>query len=110
MLSLNYFFIFSEERKWRRWVDEVFVHVLSPNVYRTIDESYRTFRWFSDVSVNSFSLFFLSDLKIYGTNDTIEIEKGPGVLITDTTNKIKVYFILYRLENGRSIFHCGNEY
>ncbi|XP_014477535.1 PREDICTED: prostaglandin E synthase 2 [Dinoponera quadriceps] len=39
----------TEERKWRKWADEVFVHVLSPNVYRTIDESYKTFRWFSDV-------------------------------------------------------------
>ena len=23
-----------EEMKWRRWVDEVFVHTLSPNIYR----------------------------------------------------------------------------
>ncbi|KAL0107823.1 hypothetical protein PUN28_014834 [Cardiocondyla obscurior] len=38
-----------EERKWRKWVDEVFVHTLSPNVYRTLDESYRTFNWFSEV-------------------------------------------------------------
>lgn len=43
-------FTFSEERKWRKWVDEVFVHTLSPNVYRTIDESYKTFNWFSEVS------------------------------------------------------------
>ncbi|XP_029155298.1 prostaglandin E synthase 2 [Nylanderia fulva] len=39
----------TEERKWRKWADEVFVHTLSPNVYRTIDESYRTFDWFSEV-------------------------------------------------------------
>ncbi|KAL6429028.1 hypothetical protein ACFW04_008078 [Cataglyphis niger] len=38
-----------EERNWRKWADEVFVHTLSPNVYRTIDESYRTFNWFSEV-------------------------------------------------------------
>lgn len=68
MHIIIYFLIFSEERKWRRWVDDVFVHVLSPNVYRTIDESYRTFRWFSHVSVNSFS--FLNE-----------------------TNRIKIYFI-----------------
>ncbi|XP_044014969.1 prostaglandin E synthase 2-like [Aphidius gifuensis] len=37
-----------EERKWRKWADEVFVHTLSPNVYRTINESYQTFNIFSD--------------------------------------------------------------
>lgn len=50
MLAIYYFFIFSEERNWRKWADEVLVHTLSPNVYRTIDESYRTFNWFSEVS------------------------------------------------------------
>lgn len=49
--TIFFFFSFSsEERKWRKWADEVFVHTLSPNVYRTIDESYRTFNWFSEVS------------------------------------------------------------
>lgn len=38
-----------EERKWRQWADEVLVHTLSPNVYRTLDESYETFTWFSEV-------------------------------------------------------------
>lgn len=37
------------ERKWRKWADEVFVHTLSPNVYRTLDEAYDTFNWFSKV-------------------------------------------------------------
>lgn len=39
----------TEERNWRKWTDEVFVHTLSPNVYRTLDESYKTFNWFSEV-------------------------------------------------------------
>lgn len=38
-----------EERKWRKWADEVLVHTLSPNVYRTLGESYETFSWFSEV-------------------------------------------------------------
>lgn len=37
------------ERKWRRWVDDVFVHTLSPNVYRTPDEAFQAFNWFSEV-------------------------------------------------------------
>lgn len=39
----------TEERNWRRWVDEVFVHTLSPNVYRTFGESFETFKWFSQI-------------------------------------------------------------
>lgn len=38
-----------EERKWRKWVDDVLVHVLSPNVYRTPKESFQAFQWFSKV-------------------------------------------------------------
>ncbi|RZF47109.1 hypothetical protein LSTR_LSTR005187 [Laodelphax striatellus] len=37
------------ERKWRKWADSVLVHTLSPNVYRTMDESLESFNWFSDV-------------------------------------------------------------
>ena len=39
----------AEERRWRRWVDDHFVHVLSPNIYRTYDESLKSFNYFSDV-------------------------------------------------------------
>ncbi|XP_060535755.1 prostaglandin E synthase 2 [Cylas formicarius] len=38
-----------EERKWRQWVDNVLVHTLSPNVYRTKDEAFQAFNWFSEV-------------------------------------------------------------
>lgn len=38
-----------EERKWRKWVDDVLVHVLSPNVYRTPSEALQAFQWFSKV-------------------------------------------------------------
>lgn len=37
------------ERKWRKWADEDLVHTLSPNVYRTVDEAFQAFRWFSQV-------------------------------------------------------------
>ncbi|XP_059481403.1 prostaglandin E synthase 2 [Neocloeon triangulifer] len=39
----------SEERKWRKWADEVLVHTLSPNVYRTKEEALQAFNWFSEV-------------------------------------------------------------
>jgi len=40
---------YAEERKWRQWVDDSLVHMLSPNVYRTPSESLQAFNWFSDV-------------------------------------------------------------
>lgn len=35
------------ERQWREWVDNKFIHVLSPNVYCTLRQSLDTFLWFS---------------------------------------------------------------
>jgi len=35
------------ERQWREWVDNKFIHVLSPNIYWTLRQSLDTFRWFS---------------------------------------------------------------
>ncbi|KAK5968376.1 Prostaglandin E synthase 2 [Trichostrongylus colubriformis] len=36
-----------EERKWREWVDDHFIHLISPNIYRNLAESFETFEWFS---------------------------------------------------------------
>lgn len=36
------------ERKWRQWTDDVLVHTISPNVYRTYPESLEAFHHFSD--------------------------------------------------------------
>ncbi|ELT91950.1 hypothetical protein CAPTEDRAFT_228714 [Capitella teleta] len=38
-----------EERRWRLWVDEDLVHMLSPNIYRTPSEALAAFRYFSKV-------------------------------------------------------------
>lgn len=38
-----------DERKWRKWADQVLVHTLSPNVYRTKEEALQSFEWFSEV-------------------------------------------------------------
>lgn len=42
--------IFSLERKWREWTDKHFIHLISPNVYRTKDEALETFEWFAETS------------------------------------------------------------
>jgi len=38
-----------EERQWREWVDDHFIHIISPNVYRTWSESLETFYYFDRV-------------------------------------------------------------
>jgi len=35
-----------EEREWREWIDNHFIHLISPNVYRTWTESLETFDYF----------------------------------------------------------------
>ncbi|XP_034103699.1 prostaglandin E synthase 2 [Drosophila sulfurigaster albostrigata] len=35
------------ERKWRTWADSHLVHLISPNCYQTLNESFETFEWFS---------------------------------------------------------------
>ncbi|KAF8780716.1 hypothetical protein HU200_001321 [Digitaria exilis] len=36
-----------DEAKWRRWVDEHLVHILSPNIYRTTSEALESFDYIS---------------------------------------------------------------
>nr|CAG4640143.1 EOG090X08KD [Daphnia pulex] len=36
-----------EERKWRKWSDDVLMHTISPNIYRTWEESLEAFNMFS---------------------------------------------------------------
>lgn len=48
MIVLILKFLNREERKWRQWTDEHFVHVITPNVYRTHAEALQTFKWFSE--------------------------------------------------------------
>lgn len=38
-----------KERKWRAWVDDILVHTLSPNIYRTPSEALQAFNYFSQV-------------------------------------------------------------
>jgi len=39
----------TEEAKWRKWVDDRFVHMMSPNIYRTMTESFQAFEYISRV-------------------------------------------------------------
>lgn len=40
---LVFFSVIREEMKWRQWVDDWLVHLISPNVYRTTSEALASF-------------------------------------------------------------------
>lgn len=44
------------ERRWRDWADSTLVHLISPNVYRTRQEAFETFEWFSQAG--EWDIFF----------------------------------------------------
>ncbi|XP_061373285.1 uncharacterized protein LOC133315634 [Gastrolobium bilobum] len=44
-----------EEKKWREWVDNHLVHVLSPNIYRTVSEALESFDYIT--TQGNFSLY-----------------------------------------------------
>ncbi|XP_010273922.1 PREDICTED: prostaglandin E synthase 2-like isoform X1 [Nelumbo nucifera] len=44
-----------EERKWRRWVDNHLVHILSPNIYRTTSEALESFDYITSNGNFSFT-------------------------------------------------------
>ncbi|KAK2169902.1 hypothetical protein LSH36_6g13000 [Paralvinella palmiformis] len=40
---------YKEERDWREWTDQILIHTLAPNMYRTLSESKEAFDYFSEV-------------------------------------------------------------
>ncbi|XP_024990332.1 prostaglandin E synthase 2-like isoform X3 [Cynara cardunculus var. scolymus] len=47
-----------EEKKWRRWVDEHLVHMLSPNIYRNTSEALESFDYIT--SNGAAAMYFVS--------------------------------------------------
>ena len=41
-----------DEDRWRRWVDDRLVRLLTVNIYRTAGESWQTFKYITDSSCN----------------------------------------------------------
>ncbi|KAK9802683.1 hypothetical protein WJX73_005605 [Symbiochloris irregularis] len=64
-----------DEERWRRWVDERLVRVVTVNIYRNLGESYQTFKYINDTG--KFGMF-----------------EGPA---TRTTGATMMWFIARRL-------------
>lgn len=59
-----------EEREWREWVDTHLVRTFSPNIYRTLNEAFRSFDYISSVGnfnvVEKFLSRYVGALVMYG--------------------------------------------
>lgn len=61
------------ERDWRKWVDSNFIHVISPNVYRTFSEALDAFEWFDKAgdwanlfnTFERYSVYYLGSVIMY---------------------------------------------
>lgn len=84
------------EMKWRKWVDDEFVHFLSPNIYRTPKEALAAFHYVSEVGdwenifpawqrlcviyIGAFAMFFVGKLiaQRYGLDADVRVSLYDG--------------------------------
>ena len=85
-----------EERKWRAWVDDIFVHVLPPNVYRTAGEAKQAFDYIS--SVGNFGYFEAIAAQVIG-----------ATVMFMLASRLKER---YKLKDDvrESLYDCGNDW
>ncbi len=62
-----------EEREWREWVDSTLIHMLPPNIYRTLSEAIISFDYIS--SVGNFNLLERMTAKYLGAISMFLISK-----------------------------------
>ncbi|KAI0564438.1 Glutaredoxin [Gracilaria domingensis] len=53
-----------DEKKWLKWLDDYFIHLIAPNIYRTPTESLQTFEYIADNS--KFSAWQRSTIRYTG--------------------------------------------
>ncbi|EFC50754.1 predicted protein [Naegleria gruberi] len=81
--------------KWRKWVDDTFVHTLAPNIYRTNEEAVEAFEYISEQ--NGFS-WFQKQAVLYGGSFTMYA----------VAKRLKKK---YGIEDEReAIFSCGKKW
>lgn len=54
----------TEEQRWLKWLDDHFIHLIAPNIYRTAGESLQTFNYIADNA--KFSAFQRSTIRYTG--------------------------------------------
>lgn len=85
-----------EEKKWRAWVDDTFVHVLPPNIYRTAGEAKQAFDYIS--SVGNFGYFEAIAAQVVGAS-----------VMYMLASRLKERYKL-KEDVRESLYDCGNDW
>jgi len=62
-----------EAKKWTDWVDTFFVHILAPNIYRTMSEAYEAFGYITETG--NFSSYLVYPSRVTGASIMYYISK-----------------------------------
>lgn len=59
----------ASERSWRKWADDILMHMVSPNVYRTLEEAKESFEWYSEIGEwdKNFTPWEVGSIKFFGS-------------------------------------------
>ncbi|GIW23126.1 MAG: hypothetical protein KatS3mg068_2133 [Candidatus Sericytochromatia bacterium] len=95
-----------EEKKWRDWLDNDFVHVLAPNIYSTINEALQSFDYIT--KVGKFSPLQKHFIKISGATAMYFVSKKLRQKHNiEEPRKILYEKINYWLDNLKKTFMGG---
>ncbi|KAH1241319.1 Prostaglandin E synthase 2 [Glycine max] len=78
-----------EETKWRRWVDNHLVHVLSPNIYRNTSEALESFEYIT--SNGKLQLGSLKEMKAGDTKKVEKLEQVAKHMFQDLVGMLKLH-------------------
>ncbi|XXG40363.1 hypothetical protein AAC387_Pa01g1099 [Persea americana] len=78
-----------EEKKWRRWVDDHLVHVLSPNIYRNTSEALESFEYIT--SHGNFSFTERLTVKYAGAAAMYFVSKNLKKKYNITDERVALY-------------------
>ncbi|XP_065186586.1 prostaglandin E synthase 2-like [Sycon ciliatum] len=85
-----------EELRWRKWVDDTFVHMLPPNIYRSAAEAKQAFDYIS--SVGNFGFFEAVAAQVIG-----------ATVMYMLAGRLKERYNL-KEDVRESLYDCGNEW
>jgi len=97
-----------DEKKWRNWLDNEFVHVLAPNIYSTMSESLQSFDYIT--KVGKFSPLQKHFIKISGATAMYFVSKKLKEKHNIKDSRKSIYEkINYWLDNLKGTFMGGEK-
>ncbi|KAJ4848374.1 hypothetical protein Tsubulata_020441 [Turnera subulata] len=101
-----------EEQKWRKWVDDHLVHVLSPNIYRTTSEAIESFEYITtNGKFVNFAFVTICLSNAYDGQVVVKESESSAYDVNNLFQLINVAFLVVRsLSSWYGIFlsYAGN--